>query len=144
MKNLTKKILCALSCATLGLTMGMSASYAAPPPPAKHAAPHHGAPAPHRGSPAPHHPGPRGPVHHHHHSSEWVAPLVFGAIVAGATVSAINSSNQASSYTTQQAAASNSSTTIRNNTLFWCEAEKGYYPDVRACPTGWTPVPSTK
>lgn len=142
MKNLAKKILCALSCATLGLTMGMSASYAAPPPPAKHAAPHHGAPAPHRA--APHHPAPRGPVHHYHHSSDWVAPMIFGAIVAGATVSAINSSNQASSYSTQQAAASNSSTTIRSNTLFWCEAEKGYYPDVRACPTGWTPVPSTK
>lgn len=136
MKNLTKKVLCALSCAMLGLTMGMSASYAAPPP-ARHAAPHHGVPAPH-------HPAPRGPVHYYHHDSDWVAPLVFGAIVAGATVSAINSSNQASSYAAQQAAASNSSTTIRSNTLFWCEAEKGYYPEVRACPTGWTPVPSTK
>ena len=25
---------------------------------------------------------------------------------------------------------------------FGCEAEKGYYPDVRACPTGWTPIPA--
>ena len=25
-------------------------------------------------------------------------------------------------------------------TVYWCEAEKGFYPQVRACPTGWTPV----
>ena len=138
MKTLSQKILCTLSCAVLGLTAGLGVSYAAPPPPpAGHGAmPHHRAPL-HRSW---HHaPAPR-----HHHDSDWVAPLLFGAIVAGVTASAINASNHASSYTTGQTTASNTSPTIRNNTLFWCEAEKGYYPDVRACPTGWTPVPSTK
>lgn len=147
MTNLNKKILCALSCAILGFTGGMSASFAAPggPGPSHHgpsASPHRSAPAPHRSGPAHHQPAPR----YHHHDSDWVAPLMFGALVAGVTASAINSSRQATDYSAaQQSAPCNPTvTTTRTNTLFWCEAEKGYYPDVRACPTGWTAVPSTK
>jgi hypothetical protein len=154
MTNLNKKILCALSCAILGFTSGMSASFAAPGGPGSSprgpsAGPHKSAPAPHRSNPAPRY---SGPAHHqsapryHHHDSDWVAPLMFGAIVAGVTASAINSSRQATDYSAaQQTAPYNQSvTTNRTNTLFWCESEKAFYPDVRACPTGWTAVPSSR
>jgi len=26
--------------------------------------------------------------------------------------------------------------------VYWCEAEQGYYPQVRACPTGWKQMPA--
>lgn len=133
-----KKTLCAALCACFGLFSATTSVSAPPPPPP--AGPAFGF----------HHPGPRmhhphdfyrpAPRHHRYvyHDSDWVGPLLFGAIIAGTTVAAVNAADRAdyAHNTTVQA-----QETIRPGTLFWCEAEKGYYPDVRACPTGWTPVP---
>ena len=98
-----------------------------------------------------HHPGPRmhhprgfyrpAPRHHryYYHSSDWVGPVLFGALLAGTTVAAINASNR---YDYDYRTTTQTTETSRPGTRFWCEAEKGYYPDVRACPTGWTPIPA--
>lgn len=129
-----KKILCATLCAGFGLFSATTAMSA--PPPSRPAFGWH-------------HPGPRmhhphgfyrpAPRHHryYHHSSDWVGPLLFGAILAGTTVAAVNAANRTdyNCFTTTR-----TTETIRPGTTFWCEAEKGYYPDVRACPTGWTPI----
>ncbi len=41
-------------------------------------------------------------------------------------------------------AAANAAVNAANSvkTLYWCESEQGFYPQVRACPTGWTPIAS--
>lgn len=133
-----KKLICATLCAGFGLFSATTSMSAPPPPPP--------------GGPAFgwHHPGPRmhhprgfyrpAPRHHryYYHSSDWVGPVLFGALLAGTTVAAINASNR---YDYDYRTTTQTTETSRPGTRFWCEAEKGYYPDVRACPTGWTPIP---
>ena len=134
-----KKILCATLCAGLGL-FSATTSLSAPPPPAPGGPSfgwHHPGPGLHHPQRF-HHPA---PPHHRHiyHDSDWAGPLLFGALLAGTAVAAGSAANNADygGRTTTQ-----TTETIRPSTRFWCEAEKGYYPDVRACPTGWTPVPA--
>ena len=30
----------------------------------------------------------------------------------------------------------------QNRTVYWCEGEQGFYPQVRSCPTGWKALPA--
>lgn len=122
---------------------------------------------PHGGphGPAPHHPAPAPAPHHHSHS--WhsgdyaamvLAPLAAGAIIYGATQAA-----KTPSYTVVQqptyvvpstvysapaaSAATTTTTTVTTTTtaaktVYWCEAEQGWWPNVRACPTGWKAMPA--
>lgn len=55
-----------------------------------------------------------------------------------------SSQQSSSSYYQQQAPAmlyqSQGSQVVRY--VYWCEQPQGYYPNVRACPTGWRQVPA--
>jgi len=113
--------ICILAC--LGLSLVTSgASFAMSPPPHHH---HHPVPM--------HHPGPH---HHHHRGSDWVAPLIAGALLVG-TLAVAHETQKATAIAQAQTATPSKP----SNTLFWCEGEKGYYPQVRACPTGWKAIP---
>lgn len=126
-----------LSTALMALTMSQTAT----------AAPHHGAPIAHR--PAMHHAAPARhyarPAYRHryyvHH--DVVGALAAGALMLGA-VGLINHATQASTVTQPSTTYvyPSSPAPVNQATRFWCESEKGFYPDVRACPTGWTPIPA--
>ena len=127
-------------------------------------------PGPPPGGPGWHRPGPPPGAfrphfrpHRHHHRWLW-AP-----VIAGATVWGLNSifddpfddyvayryrpavpiyysgyaaaaSAERSALRAEAAANAAQAAASAPKTVYWCEAEKGFYPQVRACPTGWTPV----
>lgn len=102
--------------------------------------------------PAFHRPPP--PPRHHYswHTRDWAwvwGPLAAGALVYGAT-SALRDDPPVNTYvvpqTTPSYPGSSSTTTTTTTTttgaVFWCEAEQGWWPQVRACPTGWKAMPA--
>ena len=110
---------------------------------------HHPAPPPH---PAPHHRS------WHSHDYAWLwAPIAAGALVYGVTQSvrtptytvvqptyappaAPSVSNSVTTTTTTTT--TTTKTTSAQKTVYWCEAEQGWWPTVRACPTGWKAMPA--
>lgn len=123
-----------------------------------------GGPGWHRPGPPPHF---RPAFRHHHFHNRWFwAPVITGATFWGlseafdapyrydydpyvpyryrvppsyASYSAAVSAEQ-SALRAEAAANSAQAAASAPKTVYWCEAEKGFYPQVRACPTGWTPV----
>lgn len=111
------------------------------------ASPHHARPVYHR--PPVHHAPPPKPAYHHapRHHHNYVYHDVAGALVAGAVIlGAANLIGNAVTSTTRSlppASYTPNTTPVTPQTMrFWCESEKGFYPDVRACPLGWTPIPA--
>ena len=124
-----------------------------------------GGPGWHRPGPPPHFRAPAR-VHHRHHYGWLWAPAAVGAAIWGWNV--LNDpyddyvpyryryapSYAAPAYSpywaaeraeqsaarAEAAASAAQAAAAAPKTLYWCEAEKGFYPQVRACPTGWTPV----
>lgn len=97
-----------------------------------------------------HRPPPAKFHHRHHYGWLWV-PAIAGVTIWG--LSSIHSAPRIPydayvPYRYRVAPSSVAPTNGSDNvsdtekTLYWCEAEKGFYPQVRACPTGWTPVPA--
>lgn len=83
--------------------------------------------------------------HRSYRSSHHTGDVILGTLAAGAAIygiaSLIDSANHRSSVVQQPMATTTiTTTTTTTQTVFWCEAEKGFYPQVRACPTGWTPI----
>ena len=89
------------------------------------------APRPPAHRPVWHRPPP--PRHHSWHSRDWAwvwGPLATGALVYGAAAALRDDPPVTTT------------TTTTTNTVFWCEAEQGWWPQVRACPTGWKAMPA--
>lgn len=128
--------------------------------------PHGGGPGWHRPPPPPHF-GPR--FHHHRHYGWLWAPAIAGATIWGLStlyndpyddyvtyryrypytpyvppsyVTGYSAALSAERSALRAEAAANAAQAAASTpkTVYWCEAEKGFYPQVRACPTGWTPV----
>ncbi len=130
------------------------------------AGPHGGPGAPGFGGPGVHHPAPPPrpvpPPHHRHrswHSNDYAwlwAPIAAGALVYGVTQSvrtptytvmqptyALPAAPSVSdSVTTTTTTTATTKTTSAQKTVYWCEAEQGWWPTVRACPTGWKAMPA--
>ena len=143
--------------ATTGLfaacALGLSSAACAGPHGGPGPGPHHAAPAP-----APVHHG--GPSHRSWHSGDYaamvLAPLAAGAIIYGVTQAAKTPSYtvvQQPTYVAPQtvytapASTTTTTTTVTTTTtaaktVYWCEAEQGWWPNVRACPTGWKAMPA--
>ena len=115
------------------------------------------------GGPGIHHPAPPPhPARHHRswhsHDYAWLwAPIAAGALVYGVTQSvrtptytvvqptyalpaAPSVSNSVTTTTTTTT--TTTKTTSAQKTVYWCEAEQGWWPTVRACPTGWKAMPA--
>ncbi|HJA10641.1 MAG TPA: hypothetical protein H9961_05290, partial [Candidatus Duodenibacillus intestinavium] len=117
--------------------------------------------------PPPPHFGPR--FHHHRHYGWLWAPAIAGATIWGLStlyddpyddyvtyryrypytpyvppsyVTGYSAALSAERSALRAEAAANAAQAAASTpkTVYWCEAEKGFYPQVRACPTGWTPV----
>lgn len=148
--------------AALALTTAFVPAVEARPP----GPPHGGGPGWHRPPPPPHF-GPR--FHHHRHYGWLWAPAIAGATIWGLStlyddpyddyvtyryrypytpyvppsyVTGYSAALSAERSALRAEAAANAAQAAASNpkTVYWCEAEKGFYPQVRACPTGWTPV----
>ena len=111
---------------------------------------HHPAPPP-RPAPAPHHRS------WHSNDYAWLwAPVAAGALIYGVTQSvrtptytvvqptyALPATPSASnSVTTTTTTTTTTKTTSSAKTVYWCEAEQGWWPTVRACPTGRKAMPA--
>lgn len=148
--------------AALALTTAFVPAVEARPP----GPPHGGGPGWHRPPPPPHF-GPR--FHHHRHYGWLWAPAIVGATIWGLStlyddpyddyvtyryrypytpyvppsyVTGYSAALSAERSALRAEAAANAAQAAASTpkTVYWCEAEKGFYPQVRACPTGWTPV----
>lgn len=118
-----------------------------------------GGPAGHRPPPAMHHPAPPPAPHHrswHRNDYAWLwAPVAAGALIYGVTQSvktpsytvvqptyALPAAPAASNSVTTTTTTTTTKTTTSAKTVYWCEAEQGWWPTVRACPTGWQAMPA--
>ena len=148
--------------AALALTTAFVPAVEARPP----GPPHGGGPGWHRPPPPPHF-GPR--FHPHRHYGWLWAPAIAGATIWGLStlyddpyddyvtyryrypytpyvppsyVTGYSAALSAERSALRAEAAANAAQAAASTpkTVYWCEAEKGFYPQVRACPTGWTPV----
>ena len=148
--------------AALALTTAFVPAVEARPP----GPPHGGGPGWHRPPPPPHF-GSR--FHHHRHYGWLWAPAIAGATIWGLStlyddpyddyvtyryrypytpyvppsyVTGYSAALSAERSALRAEAAANAAQAAASTpkTVYWCEAEKGFYPQVRACPTGWTPV----
>lgn len=146
--------------AALALTTAFVPAVEARPP----GPPHGGGPGWHRPPPPPHF-GPR--FHHHRHYGWLWAPAITGATIWGLStlyddpyddyvtyrypytpyvppsyVTGYSAALSAERSALRAEAAANAAQAAASTPkmVYWCEAEKGFYPQVRACPTGWTPV----
>ena len=149
MSTLSRSVLAIAAVASLALA---SASFAAPTPRG------HGGPGAHAPHSSHHSSGHRAPQHrsappprrddHHHHSRHSTRNAVAAGVAAGAILFGLaelaRSSNSSSNYTYQQDPAtlyqSQGSQVVRY--VYWCDEPRGYYPEVRSCPTGWRQVPA--
>jgi hypothetical protein len=107
-----------------------SVAYAGPHGGPRHGGPHYGA-----------------PHHHHHHHGGWVwGPLAAGAVIYGLSELSrprtVIVQQPAPVYVPQPATVYQSYQGNVARYVYWCEAEQGYYPQVRACPTGWKQMPA--
>ncbi len=150
MSQLTRSVL--VLAATLSLAVA-SASFANPPPRGPGA--RDGRPVPHHNGQARHHqqhrgqPAPRRDDHHHSHHHRTrnaiAAGVTAGAILFGlAELSRSSQQSSGSGYYQQQDPATlyQAQGAQVSRYVYWCEEPRGYYPDVRACPTGWRQVPA--
>ena len=126
-------------------------------------------PGPPPGGPGWHHPAPPRHHGHHHYGWLW-APAVAGLTIWGLSelfddpyddgyvpyryrypaqptyvvpdYGSYSAAASAAASAARAESAANAAINAANSarTLYWCEAEGGFYPQVRACPTGWTPV----
>lgn len=107
-------------------------------------------------------PGASAPPHHRHrswHSNDYawlLAPIAAGALVYGVTQSVRTPTytvvhpayalptapSVSNSVTTTTTTTTTTKTTSAQKTVYWCEAEQGWWPTVRACPTGWKAMPA--
>lgn len=85
-----------------------------------HAKPPHPMPPPHHYS------------HHHNHSGDIVLGTV-GIITGLAVLNAMHNQRQRETIVLREVPR-------YNQIVYWCESERGFYPDVRACPEGWRKV----
>ena len=130
------------------------------------AGPHGGPDGPGFGSPGAHPPAPPPrpvpPPHHRHrswHNNDYAwlwAPIAAGTLIYGVTQSvrtptytvvqpayALSAAPSVSnSVTTTTTTTTTTKTTSAQKTVYWCEAEQGWWPTVRACPTGWKAMPA--
>lgn len=106
-------------------------------------------PGPPPGAPGWHRPAPPPRYHHRHHYGWLWAPAIAGVTIWGLSSLHNEPYEPYATYvpyryrTSPSYVAPNYGENISESapkTLYWCEAEKGFYPQVRACPTGWTPV----
>lgn len=91
---------------------------------------------------------------HYHRSRDWNwvwAPLAFGAAAYGisalidntrADAAAQSAAASAASAAQSAAIAQGAAANAQSRTVYWCEGEQGFYPQVRSCPTGWTALPA--
>ena len=122
---------------TLAATAALALSSAAfAGPPRHHGGPHYG---------GPHHSYHGG--HHHHHGSGWF----WGPLAAGAVIYGMAELSRPRTVIVQQPApviVQQSATVYQNyqgsvtRYVYWCELEQGYYPQVRACPSGCKQMPA--
>lgn len=96
-----------------------------------------------------HRPAPPPPARHHHrphHHHGWNSAWVWGPLAAGTAIwgisELVNQQNQVTALQAQANALAAAQQAKQASTIYWCEAEKGYYPQVRACPSGWTALPA--
>lgn len=123
------------------------------------AAPHGSPGGPGFGGPGAHPPAPPPrplpPPHHRHrswHNNDYAwlwAPIAAGALVYGVTQSVRTPTCTVVQPTYALPAApsvldsvTTTTTTSAQKTVYWCEAEQGWRPTVRACPTGWKAMPA--
>lgn len=95
----------------------------------------------HRPPPVIHHPIPR-PHYRSWHTRDYAwlwAPLVTGAVIYGLTKP---SESTPPTRTMEQPPTTANPSAKQATTLYWCEAEQGWWPTVRACPTGWKAMPA--
>lgn len=125
------------------------------------AAPHGGPGGPGFGGPGAHPPAP--PPHParrhrswHNNDYAWLlAPIAAGTLVYGVTQSvrtptytveqptyALPAAPSVSNSVTTTTTTTTTKTTSAQKTVYWCEAEQGWWPTVRACPTGWKAMPA--
>lgn len=80
----------------------------------------------------PHHYVPT-PKHHHYHShSNGVVLGAIGIVTGLAVLSALSKPRQKETIVLREVP--------KNTVVFWCESQRGFYPEVRACPEGWRPL----
>lgn len=97
-------------------------------------------------------PPPRPHYYRHHNHWNWVwAPLAFGAAAYGigalldstrADAAASSAAAAAASAAQSAVIAQDAANRAQSRTVYWCEGEQGYYPQIRSCPTGWTALPA--
>lgn len=126
---------CVIGAVALALA---STSFAMSPPP-----PGPGFHGPSMHQPASRHcapPSPHGHPHGHHYSYDWAGAILTGAAILGVAslISQANAKPAPAATTTNVA----TSAPVANKVVYWCEAERGFYPQIKACPTGWTAVPA--
>ena len=153
-----KKSLVSLIFSTTILALSSSPVFAGPHgAPGGHFAPpaapmHHGAPPPthHPAPPRMHRPAPPPHFVRHHHDYGWViGPLAAGALIYGLSEmtnapsrTIVQSEGLPPPAPTSSVTTTTTTTTKTTQTLYWCEAEQGWWPTVRACPTGWKAMPA--
>lgn len=129
----TTKLTGLIASVLMALTLS-TATYAQP----RHMAPrHHPAPVYHHPAPVHHH----APHHGYRYHNDVAGALFAGALILGTAALVGNAINNNQVTSTTNSAAENTANITTENTRFWCESEQGYYPDVRACPSGWKTVP---
>ena len=127
----------------------------------------HGSPGgPGFSGPGVHHPAPpprpAPPPYHRHrswHTNDYAwlwAPIAAGALVYGVTQSVRTPTytvvqpayalpaapSISNSVTTTTTTTTTTKTSSAQKTVYWCEAEQGWWPTVRVCPTGWKAMPA--
>lgn len=117
------------------------------------AGPHHHRPGPGWGHRPPMHrpvPPPPPPRHRHHRSMHpaWIwAPVAAGITFYGLhhwlERDARYQADRAALAAQRAEAAAQAAQTTQPATVYWCQAEQGFYPQVRACPTGWVALPAS-
>lgn len=134
MTTIGKTTLALLSLAALGLaTLSTPAS----------AGPHH---RPGWGPRPPmHRPAPPPPMRPRIHHSGWHSGWYWGPLAAGATLWGLSEliDSQRTAQVPSQVVVPVQPQVQQPTTVYWCEAEKGFFPQIRACPTGWTALPAS-
>ncbi len=88
---------------------------------------------------------------HHHYpypryyvgfDSDWY----WGPLAAGATLWGISELSRRRDVSRSEVSAAipqqESPKPTQPATVYWCESEQGFYPQVRSCPIGWTALPA--
>lgn len=95
----------------------------------------------------PMHRPPPPPHHRYHRVSHWDSDWFWGPLAAGVTLWGLN--ELVDSHRARQVEPAQSQVVIpaapqtqQPATVYWCESEKGFYPQVRACPEGWVALPA--